>query len=126
MKRIVGVVLVLLVTFNSIGALAADVDANKIRSEIAKRGTGEKARVRITTRDKVQLQGYISEIGDTSFALTTKNPPETKTLSYSDVIRVRGRGLNKGARIGIGIGLGLAIGTGIAAAFIRAECRFCR
>jgi len=127
MRQTIGVLLALVVTFNSIVALAATSDPNKIKSEIAKRGTGEKARVRITTRDHVQLKGYISEIGDNTFALMLKHPPETRTLSYSDVAQVRGPGLSKPAKIGIGVGAGLAVGTGIAAAVILAKCgNFCR
>ena len=127
MKRTIGVLLVLVVTFNGVSALAATSDAEKIKTEIAKRGTGEKARVRITTRDNVQLKGYISDIGDSTFAVTRKHPPETRTLSYSDVVQVRGPGLSTGAKIGIGIGVGVAVGTGIAAAIILPRCgNYCR
>jgi hypothetical protein len=127
MKRIMTAFLALFITLNAVAALAGISDAEKIKSEITKRGTGEKARVRITTRDKVQLKGYISDIGESNFALTAKHPPQTRTLSYSDVVQVRGSGLSTAAKTGIGIGVGVAVGTGIAAALILARCgNYCR
>jgi hypothetical protein len=126
MKRTIGLLLVLVVTFNGVAALAAALDADKIKSEITKRGTGEKARVRITTRDNAQLKGYISDIGESTFAITTKHPPETRTLSYSDVVQVKDPGLSTGGKIGIAIGI-VAAGTGIAAGVILAKCgNYCR
>jgi hypothetical protein len=127
MKRIMTVFLALFITLNAVAALAGISDAEKIKSEITKHGTGEKARVRITTRDKVQLRGYISGVGESTFALTVKHPPQTRTLSYSDVVQVRGPGLNTAAKTAIGIGVGVAVGTGIAAAVIFAKCgNYCR
>jgi len=126
MKQLIGAVLVLVVTFNSVAVLAATSDPNKIKSEITRRGIGEKARVRITTRDNVQLKGYISDIGESTFALALKHGGETRTLSYSDVVQVRGPGLSTASKVGIGIGA-VAVGTGIAAAVILGKCgNYCR
>ncbi|HWC18019.1 MAG TPA: hypothetical protein VG498_13450 [Terriglobales bacterium] len=122
MRRTMGVVLALTLAFNSMATVAATSDAGKIKSEIAKRAVGEKAKVRITTRDKEELKGYVSEVADTTFTITRKSPAETRTLSYSDVIKVRGPGLSKASKIAIGIAVGIGVGTGIAAAIILPKC----
>ncbi len=97
-------------------------DPANIKADIAKRGTGEKARVRITTRDNKQISGYIKEAGDSSFVLGTKRSAETTTLAYSDVSKVRGPGLSTGAKVGIGLGA-FAAGVGIMAGVILSKCR---
>ena len=103
------------------GTTANAPDPASIKTEIARRGTGERARVRITTRDNKQASGYIKEIGDTSFVLGKKRSAETTTLAYSDISRVRGPGLSTGAKVGIGVGA-FAAGVGIMAGVILSKC----
>ena len=56
MRGMIGMLLVVIVTFN-LTTFAPTSDGAKIKVEITKRCAGEKARVRITTRDKEQLEG---------------------------------------------------------------------
>ena len=107
-------------------AVSNQTDAAKIKSEIAKRGTGEKARVKITTRDNKNVTGYVREIGDTSFVLVTKDSTDPRTLAYSEVAKVRGPGLSTRTKVGIGVGA-FAAGVGITAAVVLAKCgNYCR
>jgi len=121
MKKLLALAVSLAISITAFPADTANAPDAHIKAEIAKRGTGEKARVRITTRDNRQMSGYIKEAGDSSFVLATKHSAETTRLAYSDVSRVRGPGLSTGAKVGIGVGA-FAAGVGIMAAVILSKC----
>jgi len=122
MKKFVTLAICLAVSITAFPANSPTApDSATIKAEIARRGTGEKARVRITTSDNRRLSGYIKEAGDSSFVLARKRFAETTTLAYSDVSKVRGPGLSTGAKVGIGVGT-FAAGVGIAAAVILSKC----
>jgi hypothetical protein len=61
----------------------------KVKAAIHKRGTGEKARVKLTLYDKSKLQGYITKIGPDSFAITDRKTRQVRIISYFEVKRVR-------------------------------------
>ena len=42
----------------------------KVRTQIAKLGTGKDALVRVELRDKTKLEGYLSEVGADTFVVT--------------------------------------------------------
>jgi len=81
----------------------------KIRAEVAKRGVGE--RVRVKFRDGHELKGYITRIEVDSFELQTDpdklDPPPPKerliTISYIDVTKIRGS-QTRAAKIGVDVG----------------------
>ena len=81
----------------------------KVKSEIAKLGTGADARVEVELRDKTKLKGHISVVGDESFAVVDDKSGTATTVSYPQVKRVRGNNLSKGAKIAIGVGIVLAL-----------------
>jgi hypothetical protein len=82
--------------------------AEKVRTQIAKMGTGKDARVRLELRDKTKLEGYISEASAESFVVTD-SAGKTTTIAYPQVKKARGNNLSTGAKIAIGIGIGAAI-----------------
>ena len=86
----------------------------KIKAEVQKRGVGERSRVRVTLKNGVEVKGYISETGETSFKVTNSTTGTATTIAYAEVERVRGKGLSTGAKIGIGA----AIGAGAALAVL--------
>ena len=85
----------------------------KIKSDVAKRGVGEKARVTVKLQDGSKLKGYISESRDDSFTLTDSQTLQTRTLAYAEVAEVKKPGgLSLAAKLGIGAGIavgGLAL-----------------
>lgn len=81
----------------------------KVKTEIAKLGTGPDARVEVKLRDKTKLKGHISEIGDESFAVVDLKTGSATTVFYSHVKQVKGNNLSTGAAIAIGIGIGIGI-----------------
>lgn len=82
--------------------------AEKVRTQIAKLGTGKDALIRVELRDKTKLEGYVSEAGAESFVVTNKAGVAT-TVAYPQVGKVKGNNLSTGAKIAIGIGVAAAI-----------------
>ena len=81
-----------------------DRRVEKIKASVAKRGTGEKARVTVELHSGSKLKGHISQAGEDSFTLIEDKSGQTKVLAYSDVDQVKGRGgLSLAAKIGIGV-----------------------
>jgi len=91
--------------------------AAKIKLEIQKRGTGERARVKLTLRDKTGVKGYISQIGDDSFELSDQQTGTVMTLAYREVDRVQKQGLSTPAKVAIGAAVvaGAMIAAGLIA-----------
>ena len=87
----------------------ANNSPEKVKTEIAKLGTGPDARVEIKLRDKTKLKGYISEVGDQSFAVVDKKTRSTTTVTFAQIKQVKGNNLSTGAAIAIGIGIGVGI-----------------
>ncbi len=86
---------------------AADVE--KIKANVTKRGTGEKARVKVKMLNGTKMKGFISQAGADSFTLSDSKTKETSTLAYSDVAQVKGTGLSTTSKILISVGVGVAI-----------------
>ena len=81
----------------------------KIKAKVAKRGTGEKARVALKMRNGTKMKGFISQSGDDSFTITDPKTKQTSTLAYSDVAQVKRSGLSKTSKILIGVGVAVAV-----------------
>ena len=90
----------------SVGNNAAT--AEKIKANVTRRGTGEKARVNIKMLNGTKMKGFISQAGDDSFTLTDSKTKQTSILAYSDVAQVKGTGLSTTSKILIGVGVGVA------------------
>ena len=82
--------------------------AEKVRTQVTKLGTGKDALIRVELRDKTKLEGYVSEVGDESFVITSKAGVAT-VVTYPQVKKAQGHNLSTGAKIGISIGIGVAI-----------------
>ncbi len=92
-------------------ATSAEKDARraeKVRTQLARLGTGPDARVRVELRDKTRLEGYVSEAGADSFVVTDKTG-ETTTVPYPQVRKAQGNNLSTGAKIAIGAGIGAGV-----------------
>ena len=115
LKKICSVVLVaLLLQMGAVPAFAksnAEKEARrteKVRKQLAKLGTGSDARIKLELRDKTKLEGFVSEAGADTFAVTDR-AGKTSTVEYSQVSKAKGQNLSTGAKIAIGIGIGAAV-----------------
>ena len=114
MKITVLVLSVLLITYpaQALAANSPEQEARltqKVKTAIAKLGTGRDARVELKLHDKTKLKGYVSEIGDQSFAVVDAKTGSATTVTYAQVKQVKGNNLSTGAAIAIGIGIGVGI-----------------
>ena len=80
----------------------------KVRAQLAKLGTGPDARIRLVLRDKTKLEGYLSEAGADTFAVTDR-AGKTTTVGYGQVSKAQGNNLSTGAKIAIGVGIGAGV-----------------
>jgi hypothetical protein len=96
--------------------------AANAKSEVQKRGIGERSRVKVTLRNKTEVKGYISQIDTNSFEVTDKKSGQSTTIPYEDAMRVRRNGMSTAAKIAIGAGVvaGTMIGLG-AIAYMRRD-----
>ena len=83
--------------------------AAKIKASLAKSGTGEQARVTVKLRDKTKVTGYISALGEDTFAVTAVKTGVVTAVPYPAVAQVQGHNLTTGAKIAIGALIGAAI-----------------
>jgi len=99
-----------------------DNPGEKIKTDVFRRGTGEKSKVVVKMKDGTKLKGYISQTGEDSFNLTDSKTKQTNAVAYRDVAQVKKQGWSKGAKIALGIGIaaavtvaviGVAIGRGL-------------
>jgi hypothetical protein len=83
--------------------------AQKVKTELAKLGTGPNARVELKLRDKTKLKGYISEVSDGSFVVVDDKTGSAETVTYPQVKQVKGNNLATGWKICIGVGIFIGI-----------------
>jgi hypothetical protein len=88
----------------------------KVKAEVTKRGVGKQSRVRVSLRDGTEVNGYISEVDDSSFALTDQKSGKVTTISYEDVSKIKRQGLSKPVKILIISGVLVCAWIGIAVA----------
>jgi hypothetical protein len=82
--------------------------AEKVRAQLAKLGTGGDARIKLILRDKTKLEGFVSEAGASTFAVTDR-AGKTTTVGYGQVSKAQGHNLSTGAKIAIGVGIGAGV-----------------
>ena len=117
LKKLFSVALVMLLCHAGDGLLVRNVGAgqggtveDKVKAEVAKRGTGRKAKVTVKLKDKTELKGYISNASGDSFTLSDSKTGQIRTLAYSDVAEVKKQGgLSLAAKIGIGVGVTVGV-----------------
>ena len=66
---------------------SADQRVQDVSMQVAKLGTGKKAKVHVKLRDNTKIKGYISDAAQDSFTVVDSNGP--RTIAYVDVTEVR-------------------------------------
>src|ERR1700730_14269288 len=77
--------------------------ADKIKTGIAKLGTGKQALVKVKLRDGTKLSGYISEANENGFVIVDSKSGVSITVAYPNVTQVKGNNLSSGVWLVIGI-----------------------
>ena len=79
----------------------AGTESAKIKETLAKRGIGEKSKVKIKLRDGREIKGYIAELNADDFVIAESKTNVRTTIAYADAAKVKKSGLPLGAKIGI-------------------------
>jgi len=115
-KKFVSIILAVLLLNAGMGIVYAKTNtkkeeryAEKVKQAIAKLGTGETAFVKVKLRDKTNLEGFVSTIGDDSFVVTDGKTGVATTVAYPQVKKVKGNNLSTGAKIAIGVGIAVVV-----------------
>lgn len=74
----------------------------KVKSGIAKLGTGTESKVKLKLKDGTKIKGYISEISEDQFVVKNEKTGESVNVAYSRVKQVKGNNLSKQTAIIIG------------------------
>ncbi len=91
----------------------------KIKTDVLKRGTGEKSKVIVKLKNGTKIKGYISQTGEDSFDLTDSKTKQTTAIAYRDIAQVKKQGLSTDAIILIGVGIGVAVSAVVVAVGVR-------
>ncbi len=98
--------------FQSQPASAQTVSRNsleRMKTEVYRYGTGEKAKVVVRKNDGTRIKGYISRTGEGTFELTDSKTGRTFALAYSDVSRIKKQGISTPVKIAIIVGVTAAV-----------------
>ena len=80
----------------------------RIKIDVNRLGTGEKAKAKITLKNGTKVKGYVSEVSDQNFTIRDRKTDAPTTISYADVLKVeRSKGHSTARNLAIGIGIGV-------------------
>lgn len=65
--------------------------AEKVKLNIAKLGIGKDSKVQVKLKDGTKLKGFVSEIKDEYFVVTSEKDGQSAPIPYSQVKQVKGR-----------------------------------
>jgi len=109
------------VTVRPVFAASQDKDQTqkvaKVKADVAKRGVGQKAYVKVKLLNNTEIKGFVSQAGEDDFIVADSKSGAKTTIAYHEVSKVQGKWLSLGVKIAIGVGiLAAAIGVVIFAA----------
>ena len=83
--------------------------AEKVKTEIAKLGTGTEAKIQVKLKDGTKLKGYVSQINEDSFVVTDEKTGTSTEVPYPQANQVKGNNLSTGVKIAIGVGITIGV-----------------
>lgn len=124
MKKLTTIFLSFALLLTNLSFVAAQTtDEVKIKTQVQKRGTGEKSRVKVKKTDGTEIKGYISQAAEDSFTVTDSATKQSTVIAYRDVKKIDNRA-TKGDKLAIGIIAGAAAAAAIVViSFLVLRCR---
>lgn len=80
----------------------------KVKSKVAKIGTGDKTRVTVRKKDGTKIKGAISQAGADDFTVRDRKTNATTTIAYNDVAKVEDNRGSSMRNVLIVVGVGVA------------------
>lgn len=84
---------------------ASDAESNRIKTEIIRRVKNQNSNVTIRFRNGNELKGRIIGTSENMFTLKEDKSRHHRDINFSDVVKVTGGGLSRGAKFGILTGI---------------------
>lgn len=90
---VIGALLVMLIGARPIAAQSKELTAAEftasVKKKIVKLGTGPEAKLQVKLQDKTKLKGYVSKVGEESFALRNPKTNTETTVLYPNVTQLK-------------------------------------
>lgn len=75
----------------------------KVKTEIAKLGTGTDAKIKVKLKDGTKIKGYIMEASENQFTVMNSKTGRVMPVGYSQVGQVKGNNLSSGTIVILGV-----------------------
>lgn len=108
MKKIISLSLIVLLIqlFFVHPSLAGTKEENfveKVKTEIAKLGTGRDAKIKVRLKDGTKIKGYIAEANESQFVIMNSKTNQPVSVPYPQVKQAKGNNLSGGVVIAIAV-----------------------
>lgn len=80
-----------------------DKFAEKVKTEVAKLGTGKEAKIKVKLKDGTKIKGYISEINENQFVVMNSKTGQAVPVAYPQVGQAKGNNLSQGTIVFIAL-----------------------
>ncbi len=111
-KKLVCILLVAMlagtIPHSAAGQNREDQSVQRVKEGVAKIGTGEKSRVKVELKVGTRIEGYINQIDDQSFSVVDRKTGQSTSIAYTDVAKLKGKGMSTAVKIVIVASVGLA------------------
>ncbi|CAN5758741.1 hypothetical protein BH20ACI4_BH20ACI4_23930 [soil metagenome] len=108
MKKILALMLAVLLTQTlfvnqTFAGTKEEKFTGKVKTEIAKLGTGTDAKIKVKLKDGTKIKGYVMEAGEDQFVVMNTKTGQAVPVAYPQVGQVKGNNLSSGVAIAIGV-----------------------
>lgn len=108
MKKVISFTLIVLLTQlffvrPSFAGTKEENFAEKVKTEIAKLGTGQDAKIKVKLKDGTKIKGYITETNENQFVIMDSKTNQPVPIPYPQVKQAKGNNLSGGVIIVIGV-----------------------
>jgi hypothetical protein len=108
MKRVISLILIVLLTQlffvrPTFAGTKEEKFAEKVKTEIAKLGTGQDAKIKVKLKDGTKIKGYVSEISESQFTVINEKTGQATQVPYPQVKQAKGNNLSGGVVIAIAV-----------------------
>lgn len=73
----------------------------KLKAGIRKLGIGPDAHIKVKLKDKSEISGYISEVGEDSFVVVDAETGRSNIVAYPQIAQAKGNNLSSNAKLAI-------------------------
>ncbi|HEV2801952.1 MAG TPA: hypothetical protein VGW12_15855 [Pyrinomonadaceae bacterium] len=85
--------------------------AERVKTAVARLGTGTDVRVEVKLRDKTKLKGYVGSADESGFSLVDDRTNTATHIAYPQVKQMKGQNFSTGEKILLGVLIFLVITT---------------